>query len=168
MISPTNIHWRSARGPQTSGRSRELVDRFQRHFGRFEGNQPLGFFVLDRFAAFDREEKVFGEALLDDLLGLFLRETIKAAKGSTSGTNTRSAIGIFNCVAKGPCFRILRDQRTKPVLAVAAPKIDMSAALENRHFEESKIRNVGFLTTISSPGALRCRTNSRCPRSNLS
>src|SRR5271157_5737408 len=50
----------------------------------------------------------------------------------------------------------------------AALKIDTLAALENRHFEESKIRNVGFLTTISSPGALRCRTNSRCLRSNLS
>jgi uncharacterized protein YjbI with pentapeptide repeats len=50
----------------------------------------------------------------------------------------------------------------------AALTIDILAALENRHFEESKIRNVGFLTTISSPGALRCRTNSRCLRSNLS
>ena len=47
----------------------ELVDRFQRHVGHLQGHQPFGLLVLDVLAAFDGEEEVFGEALLDDLFG---------------------------------------------------------------------------------------------------
>ena len=55
----------------------ELVDRFQRHFGHFQGDQPLGLLVLDVLAAFDGEEEIFGEALFDDLLGRFLLAVVE-------------------------------------------------------------------------------------------
>jgi hypothetical protein len=45
------------------------------------------------------------------------------------------------------------DRRPREPRCRAAPKIDRLEALENRHFEEAKIRDVSFLATVSPKGA---------------